>query len=99
MKRNLFAEIAEGFEALSGMRTPEAAAMSTFASAYRIDAQWSEEDAGYIAIVPDLPGCSAWGETEADAILEAYEAIAAWLEAAQAAGRAIPEATTPRTAT
>ena len=56
---------------------------------YPIEVFWSEEDGGYIATVPDLPGCSAWGETEADAIREAHEAIAAWLEAAQAAGRAI----------
>ena len=60
---------------------------------YPIEVFWSEEDGGYIATVPDLPGCSAWGETEADAIRETHEAIAAWLEAAQAAGRAIPEAT------
>lgn len=62
---------------------------------YPIEVFWSEEDAGYIATVPDLPGCSAWGETEADAIHEAHEAIAAWLEAAHSAGRAIPEATPP----
>lgn len=63
---------------------------------YPIEVFWSEEDGGYIASVPDLPGCSAWGESEADAIREAHGAIAAWLEAAQAAGRAIPEATPPQ---
>lgn len=63
---------------------------------YPIEVFWSDEDEGYVANVPDLPGCSAWGETEADAIREAHDAISAWLEAAQAAGRAIPEATPPQ---
>lgn len=63
---------------------------------YPIEVFWSDEDEGYVAIVPDLPGCSAWGETEADAIREAHDAISAWLEAAQAAGRVIPEPTPPQ---
>lgn len=25
---------------------------------------WSGEDGGFIAVAPDLPGCSAFGETE-----------------------------------
>ena len=51
---------------------------------------FSEEDAGFIAEAPDLPGCSAWGATEADAAREAQDAIAAWVQAARAAGKAIP---------
>ena len=31
---------------------------------YPIEVFWSDEDEGYIAVVPDLPGCSAWGKTE-----------------------------------
>lgn len=45
---------------------------------------------GFIAEVPDLPGCSAWGATEADAASEAQDAIAAWLQANAAAGRPAP---------
>jgi len=37
-----------------------------------------------------LPGCNAWGATEAEAAREAQDAIAAWLQAAQAAGKAVP---------
>ena len=35
---------------------------------YPIEVFWSEEDEGFIAVVPDLAGCSAWGKTEADAL-------------------------------
>ena len=58
---------------------------------YPLEIFWSEEDEGFIAEAPDLPGCSAWGATEANAAREAQRAIAAWLEAAGAAGREIPE--------
>jgi len=58
---------------------------------YPLEIFWSEEDKGFIAEAPDLPGCSAWGATEANAAREAQRAIAAWVEAARAAGREIPE--------
>ena len=31
---------------------------------YSIEFFYAEEDEGFIAIVPELPGCSAFGETE-----------------------------------
>ena len=58
---------------------------------YPLEIFWSEEDEGFIAEAPDLPGCSAWGATEANAAREAQRAVAAWLESATAAGREIPE--------
>ena len=58
---------------------------------YPLEIFWSDEDKGFIAEAPDLPGCSAWGATEANAAREAQRAITAWLEAARAAGRDIPE--------
>ena len=57
---------------------------------YPVEVFWSDEDDGYIASVPDLPGCSAWGKTEAEAIREARDAVEAWKRAAKAAGRPIP---------
>jgi antitoxin HicB len=57
---------------------------------YPISIFWSEEDAGFIAEAPDLPGCSAWGATESDAARELQDAIAAWVQAAQAAGKTVP---------
>ena len=53
---------------------------------------WSDEDQGFIAIAPDLPGSSAFGETEAEALAELGQAVDAWIEAARAAGNAIPTA-------
>ena len=58
---------------------------------YPLEIFWSEEDEGFIAEAPDLPGCSAWGATVANAAREAQRAIVAWLEAARAAGREIPQ--------
>ena len=63
---------------------------------YPIEVFWSDEDEGFIAIARDFPGCSAWGETEATAIAELHDAADAWIEAAQAAGRSIPEPSTPK---
>ncbi len=57
---------------------------------YHINIFYSEEDNGYIADIPDLKGCSAFGETPAEALAEVEVAKAAWLEAAQAAGSPIP---------
>lgn len=61
---------------------------------YPIHIFWSDEDTGFIAEVPDLPGCCAWGASEAEAAREVQEAIAAWVQAAQAAGKAVPVAQT-----
>jgi predicted RNase H-like HicB family nuclease len=52
---------------------------------------WSIDDQAFIAIAPDLRGCSAVGDTQAEALAELRDAIAAWCEAAKAAGNPIPE--------
>ncbi|MEC4669662.1 MAG: toxin-antitoxin system HicB family antitoxin [Nitrospirota bacterium] len=57
---------------------------------YRIVVRYSKEDGGYIAVVPELRGCSAWGKTESEAIKAIKEAAAAWLEAAKANKIEIP---------
>ncbi|MFM7424133.1 MAG: type II toxin-antitoxin system HicB family antitoxin [Elainella sp.] len=58
---------------------------------YHINLFYSEEDEGYIADIPDLKFCSAFGETLEIAVRELELAKAAWIEAAQAAGKPIPE--------
>jgi predicted RNase H-like HicB family nuclease len=57
---------------------------------YAIEIFYSEEDGGYIAIAPELPGCSAFGETEERALKEAKLAIDLWLETAEKEQRQIP---------
>lgn len=58
---------------------------------YAIEIFYSEEDEGYIAIVPELPECSAFGETEEEALKEIKVAIDLWLETAKKEGREIPK--------
>lgn len=58
---------------------------------YAIEIFYSEEDEGYIAIVPELPGCTAFGETEEEALKEIKTAIELWIETAKKEGREVPE--------
>ncbi len=58
---------------------------------YHINIFYSQEDKGYIADIPDLAFCSAFGETAAEALAELELAKAAWLEAARESGKPIPE--------
>ncbi len=58
---------------------------------FHINIFYSEEDEGYIADIPDLEACSAFGESAAEALAEVQQAKEAWLGAARAAGKPIPE--------
>jgi predicted RNase H-like HicB family nuclease len=58
---------------------------------YTIEIFYSEEDEGYIAVVPELPGCSAFGETPEEALKEVKIAIELWIETAKNEGREIPK--------
>ena len=57
---------------------------------YHINVFWSEEDAGYIADIPDLNACSTVGQTPAEALAGVEQAKTAWLDSARAAGKPIP---------
>ena len=57
---------------------------------YHINIFYSEEDEGYIADIPDLKFCSAFGETPEEALRQVQIAKTAWLEAARAEGKPIP---------
>jgi len=59
-------------------------------SDYHINIFWSDEDGGYIADIPDLRACSAFGTSPAEALAQVEFAKAAWLEAARAEGKPIP---------
>ncbi|MGD1016165.1 MAG: type II toxin-antitoxin system HicB family antitoxin [Roseiarcus sp.] len=49
-----------------------------------------EEGGGFLATVPDLPGCMSDGETREEAARNIEDAIACWIEEAHATGRAVP---------
>ena len=58
---------------------------------YHINIFYSEDDEGYIADIPDLEACSAFGDTPEDALNQVQVAKAIWLEAARAEGKPIHE--------
>jgi predicted RNase H-like HicB family nuclease len=60
-------------------------------SDYHINVFYSEEDASYVADIPDLEACSAFGASAEEALAEVELAKQAWLDAAREAGRRIPE--------
>ena len=60
-------------------------------SDYHINVFYSEEDAGYIADIPDLESCSAFGASAEEALAEVEKAKEAWVAAARDAGKPIPE--------
>ena len=57
---------------------------------YHINIFYSAEDGGYIADIPDLDACSAFGKTAKDALREVERAKAAWLGAARKLRKPIP---------
>lgn len=58
---------------------------------YHINVFYSQEDGGYIADIPDLDACSAFGSTPEEALAEVLRAQEAWLAAARERGRPAPE--------
>ncbi|MGH9919166.1 MAG: type II toxin-antitoxin system HicB family antitoxin [Nitrososphaerales archaeon] len=58
---------------------------------YHINVFYSDEDGGYIADIPDLEACSAFGVTPEEALAEVETAKDAWLATARDAGRPLPE--------
>jgi predicted RNase H-like HicB family nuclease len=60
-------------------------------SDYHINVFYSEHDEGYIADIPDLKSCSAFGETPEEALSEVLKAKKEWLEAAKTNGKPVPE--------
>lgn len=59
-------------------------------SDYHINIFYSKADAGYIADIPDLDACSAFGRTPRRALEQVLIAKQAWLKAARAAGKPVP---------
>lgn len=58
---------------------------------YHINIFYSEEDKGYIADIPDLKYCSAFGDTPEEALKELKIARKLWLDVAKESGKPIPK--------
>ena len=63
---------------------------------YRVHIRYSAEDAGFIATVPELSGCSAFGPTLDEAAREVQEAAEAWIETAHEMRRDVPDPSVER---
>jgi len=62
-------------------------------TAYRIEIMPlpADEGGGYVAWVPDLPGCMSDGATPTEAVQNVEQAIHEWIDEAQRQGLPIPE--------
>lgn len=49
-----------------------------------------EDGSGFVASVPDLPGCMTDGASPEEALARVQDAIAAWIEVARELGHAVP---------
>ena len=58
---------------------------------YTVNLNWSPRDDAFIAVVPELPGCMADGETRQEALSAVEIVIAEWIEMAKELGRPVPE--------
>ena len=58
---------------------------------YPLAVERHDEDGGYLAYFPSLPGCQTWGETYEAAVHNAENALAVYIETLTANGDPIPE--------
>lgn len=77
-------------EAAAALRYLAAAQSGEPAGNYSISVSWSDEDQAFIAIIPELPGCMADGQTRIEALRELAGAQTAWVEACNSAGNSVP---------
>jgi predicted RNase H-like HicB family nuclease len=57
---------------------------------YEIIIYWSNEDNTFIAEVPELPGCTAHGDTQESALKNVNDVMQLWLDTAKELGKPIP---------
>lgn len=57
---------------------------------YELIIYWSDEDQSFIVEVPELPGCTADGESYEQAVANARQVIEEWIATAKELGRPIP---------
>ncbi len=57
---------------------------------YHVNIYYSEKERGYIADIPDLAACRAFGDTPEEAMEQIEIAKEAWMDAARTQGKPIP---------
>ena len=57
---------------------------------YEIVLYWSEEDAVFVAEVPELAGCMAHGDSQEAALASVKEAMQLWIDTAKEFGDPVP---------
>jgi predicted RNase H-like HicB family nuclease len=67
----------------------------TLEYAIRIERLAEGDGGGYLATVPDLPGCMSDGSTPEEALRNVQDAIASWIEAAREWKQDIPKPPPP----
>ncbi len=73
------------------MRKREEAAVSRLAYPIVLEPLSPQDGGGFVALVPDLPGCMSDGETPEQALSNVQDAITAWIEAAHDVGHVVPQ--------
>lgn len=58
---------------------------------YSINVQWSDEDECFVALVPEFPTLSAFGETQEEALAEAKVALQGFIDIYKEDGTSLPE--------
>jgi predicted RNase H-like HicB family nuclease len=65
--------------------------MSKLDYAVTIEPLSTVDGGGFLATVPDLPGCMSDGDTPEETLANVRDAIAAWISEATALGRPVPK--------
>lgn len=60
------------------------------AKRYTYNVKITEEEGGFLVVVPALQGCQTWGKTYEEAVANAEEAIQAYIESLLRHGEPVP---------
>ena len=58
---------------------------------YEVIIFWSEADDAFVAEIPELPGCTAHGNTQEEALSNVREAMRLWIDTANEFGDPVPQ--------
>ena len=58
---------------------------------YEVILYWSNEDQAFVAEVPELPGCTAHGDSQEAALRNVNDAMQLWIDTAREFGDPVPQ--------